>query len=185
MGEGFGLPQGPAAGVPARRVPARRRFAGQRPGVHAAAAPRPEQRRAGHPEPADQRAGRAEPELSAAICSRDQRVAEGGMDRRRTRACKASVVVPYEDAAASVKEIELRAGDPNFAQVLLLAAPPNRWGSGATGRSTRPRPRRTCRSASTRSAMAAGRTPPAAGAVLLHRGDGRPRAGAAGAADRA
>ena len=32
-----------------------------------------------------------------------------------------SVVVPYEDATASVKEIELRAGDNNFAQVLLLS----------------------------------------------------------------
>ena len=34
---------------------------------------------------------------------------------------KGSVVIPYEDAAASVKEIELRAGDPNFAQVLMLS----------------------------------------------------------------
>jgi hypothetical protein len=37
------------------------------------------------------------------------------------------VVVPYEDPAASVKEIELRAGDKNFAQVLMLtrtAEPP-------------------------------------------------------------
>ena len=34
---------------------------------------------------------------------------------------KASVVVPFEDAAASVKEIELRAGDRNFAQILLLS----------------------------------------------------------------
>ena len=34
---------------------------------------------------------------------------------------KGSVVVPYEDAMASVKEIERRAGDKNFAQVLLLS----------------------------------------------------------------
>ena len=34
---------------------------------------------------------------------------------------KGSVVVPYEDAAASVKEIELRAGDRNFAQILFLS----------------------------------------------------------------
>ena len=37
------------------------------------------------------------------------------------------MVVPYEDPAASVKEIELRAGDKNFAQVLMLtrtAEPP-------------------------------------------------------------
>ena len=31
------------------------------------------------------------------------------------------MVVPYEDPAASVKEIELRAGDANFAQVLFLS----------------------------------------------------------------
>ncbi|MEA2768257.1 MAG: uncharacterized protein QOD93_1219, partial [Acetobacteraceae bacterium] len=34
---------------------------------------------------------------------------------------RGSVVVPYEDTAASVREIELRAGDANFAQVLLLS----------------------------------------------------------------
>jgi predicted TIM-barrel fold metal-dependent hydrolase len=34
---------------------------------------------------------------------------------------KASVVVPYEDGAASAREIELRAGDPDFRQVLLLS----------------------------------------------------------------
>ena len=34
---------------------------------------------------------------------------------------RASVVVPYEDALASRKEIELRAGDPDFAQILLLS----------------------------------------------------------------
>ena len=34
---------------------------------------------------------------------------------------RASVVVPYEDPMASVKEIEKRAGDKNFAQVLFLS----------------------------------------------------------------
>jgi predicted TIM-barrel fold metal-dependent hydrolase len=34
---------------------------------------------------------------------------------------KASIVVPYDDAPAAVEEIERRAGDPNFVQVLLLA----------------------------------------------------------------
>ena len=34
---------------------------------------------------------------------------------------KASVVVPYEDAQASVKEIKLRAGDRRFAHVLFLS----------------------------------------------------------------
>jgi predicted TIM-barrel fold metal-dependent hydrolase len=39
----------------------------------------------------------------------------------KDRRLKGSVVVPYEDATASVKEIELRTGDANFAQVLLLS----------------------------------------------------------------
>jgi uncharacterized protein len=34
---------------------------------------------------------------------------------------KASIVVPYEDAVASVREIERRAADDNFVQVLLLS----------------------------------------------------------------
>ncbi len=42
------------------------------------------------------------------------------MDLAGCAAGKASKVVPYEDAAASAKEIELRAGDKNFAQVLML-----------------------------------------------------------------
>ncbi|HAI59546.1 MAG TPA: hydrolase, partial [Xanthomonadaceae bacterium] len=34
---------------------------------------------------------------------------------------RASVVVPYEDPEASAREIRLRAGDPRFAQVLMLS----------------------------------------------------------------
>ncbi len=34
---------------------------------------------------------------------------------------KASIVIPYEDAAASIAEIERCAGDPDFAQILILA----------------------------------------------------------------
>ena len=34
---------------------------------------------------------------------------------------KASIVIPYEDGAASVREIELRAKDKDFAQILILA----------------------------------------------------------------
>jgi len=34
---------------------------------------------------------------------------------------RGSICIPYEDAQASVKEIELRAGDPNFAQVMFLS----------------------------------------------------------------
>ncbi len=36
------------------------------------------------------------------------------------RRMKASIVIPYEDAEASVREIELRGDDPAFAQVLIL-----------------------------------------------------------------
>lgn len=40
---------------------------------------------------------------------------------RREPRLRGSVVVPYEDAAASAAEIRLRAGDPNFCQVLMLS----------------------------------------------------------------
>jgi predicted TIM-barrel fold metal-dependent hydrolase len=64
--------------------------------------------------------GAQNPDLSAAMthATNEWQVAEWTSQDSRLRA---SVVVPYEDAAASVKEIELRAGDPNFAQVLLLS----------------------------------------------------------------
>ena len=76
---------------------------------------------AGHPESADA-AGRARQNPRAV--GRDhachQRMAGGRVDVAG-HAAAGSVVVPYEDAAASVKEIELRAGDRDFAQVLLLS----------------------------------------------------------------
>ncbi len=59
-------------------------------------------------------------DLSAALCSatNDWQIAEWtGRDAR----LRASVVVPYEDGPAAAREIERRAGDPNFAQVLLLS----------------------------------------------------------------
>ena len=40
---------------------------------------------------------------------------------RRDKRLKASILVPYENAEASVAEIERCAGNPDFAQVLLLA----------------------------------------------------------------
>lgn len=40
---------------------------------------------------------------------------------RREPRLRGSVVVPYEDAAASAAEIRKRAGDPNFAQVLMMS----------------------------------------------------------------
>ena len=64
--------------------------------------------------------GAQNPELSAAIthATNEWQKAEWTSQDRRL---KASVVIPYEDAQASVKEIELRAGDPDFAQILLLS----------------------------------------------------------------
>ncbi len=59
-------------------------------------------------------------DLSAALATatNDWQVAEWTSQDSRLRA---SVVVPYEDPMASVKEIERRAGDKNFAQVLFLS----------------------------------------------------------------
>jgi uncharacterized protein len=59
-------------------------------------------------------------DFAAAYCRaiNDWQVAEWTSKEPRL---KASVVVPYEDAAAAVEEIERRAGDRSFAQVLLLS----------------------------------------------------------------
>jgi uncharacterized protein len=64
--------------------------------------------------------GAQNPELSAAMthATNEWQVAEWTSRDPRLRA---SVVIPYEDTVASVKEIELRAGDPNFAQVMFLS----------------------------------------------------------------
>jgi len=64
--------------------------------------------------------GATNPELSAAIthATNEWQKAEWTSQDQRLRG---SVVIPYEDSIASVKEIELRAGDPEFAQVLLLS----------------------------------------------------------------
>jgi uncharacterized protein len=64
--------------------------------------------------------GAQNPDLSNAICHATnewQKADWTSQDRR----LKASVVIPYEDAVASVKEIELRANDPDFAQVFFLS----------------------------------------------------------------
>jgi predicted TIM-barrel fold metal-dependent hydrolase len=64
--------------------------------------------------------GVANPDLSAAICraTNEWQLAEWtGKDRR----LRASVVVPYEDAAVAAAEIRHWAGHPDFAQVLLLS----------------------------------------------------------------
>ena len=64
--------------------------------------------------------GAQNPDLSAAITHATnewQKAEWTSVDRR----LKGSVVIPYEDAAASVREIELRAGDRDFAQVMFLS----------------------------------------------------------------
>jgi predicted TIM-barrel fold metal-dependent hydrolase len=64
--------------------------------------------------------GLQNPEFSAAYCRaiNDWQIAEWTSKEPRLRA---SVVVPYEDGAASAAEIDRRAGDRNFAQVLVLS----------------------------------------------------------------
>ncbi|MGE0222491.1 MAG: amidohydrolase family protein [Acetobacteraceae bacterium] len=64
--------------------------------------------------------GAQNPDLSAAItrATNEWQKAEWTSQDRRL---KASVMVPYEDGLASAREIEARAGDPDFAQVLLLS----------------------------------------------------------------
>jgi predicted TIM-barrel fold metal-dependent hydrolase len=59
-------------------------------------------------------------DLSAALChaTNEWQIACWTSKDARLRG---SVVVPYEDGVASAREIESRAGDPNFAQVLLLS----------------------------------------------------------------
>jgi predicted TIM-barrel fold metal-dependent hydrolase len=59
-------------------------------------------------------------ELSAAISHAVNDWQKAEWTSRDSR-LKASVVVPYEDAIASAREIELRAADPDFRQVLLLS----------------------------------------------------------------
>ncbi len=60
------------------------------------------------------------PDLSAALCTafNDWQIAEWSAKDARL---KASVLVPYEQPAAAAAEIDRRAGDASFAQVLLLS----------------------------------------------------------------
>jgi hypothetical protein len=64
--------------------------------------------------------GAQNPDLSLAVChaTNEWQKAEWTSQDRRL---KASVVIPYEDTVASVREIELRANDADFAQVFLLS----------------------------------------------------------------
>jgi uncharacterized protein len=64
--------------------------------------------------------GATNPALSAAVTNATNEWQKAEWTSRDKR-LRGSVVVPYEDTAASVKEIELRAADTEFAQVLLLS----------------------------------------------------------------
>jgi predicted TIM-barrel fold metal-dependent hydrolase len=64
--------------------------------------------------------GEQNPELSAALCSATNDWQVETWTRPEPR-LKASIVVPYEDGEAARAEIEKRAGERDFAQVLLLS----------------------------------------------------------------
>ena len=112
--------EGPAAGLPPRRLAAGRRCRAATWRFMQQQHLDPNNVALGILNPLTSGQGAQNPELSAAIthATNEWQVAEWTSRDSRLRA---SVVIPYEDAAASVKEIELRAGDPNFAQVLLLS----------------------------------------------------------------
>ena len=76
---------------------------------------------------------------------------------------KGSLVVPYEDADAAVAELEKYAGNPHFAQVLMLSRTGNRRDRSATGSCMKPPPRLVFRSACMRSASAVTRSAAPAG----------------------
>ena len=80
---------------------------------------------------------------------------------RKEPRLRAGLVVPQENAAAAVKEIELRAADRSFSQVLISPRANEPLGRRATGRSTRRSRRRACRSASTTPTSTADIPPPA------------------------
>jgi uncharacterized protein len=64
--------------------------------------------------------GLANAQLSAALCRATNEWQKHTFVAQEPR-LRASIVVPYEDTVASVQEVDLRAGDGDFAQVLLLS----------------------------------------------------------------
>jgi predicted TIM-barrel fold metal-dependent hydrolase len=64
--------------------------------------------------------GAQNPDLSNAICHATNEWQKADWTSQDSR-LKASVVIPYEDTVASVREIELRANDADFAQVFFLS----------------------------------------------------------------
>ena len=160
-----GLSEGPAERLAPRRLAAGGRPPGQQPAVHAEAAAGCQQHRARHPERRPATTGQASRTASSA--PRSAAPPTTGRWRngcRRSRGCSGSIVVPYEDAEAAVPRDRTLGRRPAFRPG--ADADPHRRAArarDATGRSTRPPPRPTCRSACTRSATAAIPSPAAAG----------------------
>ena len=86
--------------------------------------------------------GDQNPEFSAAMCFATNEWQKAAWTEREPR-LRASVLVSYEDGEAARAEVLRRAGDPDFAQVLLLSrtAEPRRrsgsarrWSPGCLGR---------------------------------------------------
>ena len=71
--------------------------------------------------PLGQRAGPAQPGFRRARSAPRSTTGRSRNGPARIRRLKASVVVAYEDGAAAAAEIRKRAGDKDFAQVLLLS----------------------------------------------------------------
>ena len=183
LGAGIGLSQGPAAGLSPRRL-AERRQSRQRPRLHGRSSISiPNNVAFGILNPLTSGQGAQDLDLSAALthATNEWQVAEW---TSRDSRLKASVVVPFEDGPASAKMIEARAGDPQLRPG--AAADPHR---------------RTARPAALLADLSGGGGGQSAGrhpcvrlwrqrddlrrlAVLLHRGDGRPRAVPAGGADQ-
>ena len=82
---------------------------------------------------------------------------------------KASIVIPYENVEASVKEIERRAGDKRFVQVLLMSRTAEPLGQRKYWPIFEAAERPGCRSACTPSATAASRSRAAAGRPITPR----------------
>ena len=81
--KGSPYPKGAPHGVPARRLAGIRRRARQRPRAHARAAARCLRGHARHPQSALDRAGSSERRVQRRDVLRDERMAEGGLDRTR------------------------------------------------------------------------------------------------------
>ncbi len=182
LGEGVRLSEGPAAGVPPRRL-AERRESRQRSGLHGRAAPRSEQRGARHPQSADQRTGRAGRRSVRCPDARHQRVAGRRVDLPRCAAeglrrgaVRGRPDLGQDDRGARRRR-EFRPGaaaDPHRRAARPAALLADLSGGGRGQPADRHPRLRLWRQRDDLRRLA----------VLLHRGDGRSRAVPAGGADQ-